>query len=177
MACAHPESPLAPGRDSSPKSPDQLCLVSGLVDDPRVTLEPEHPLYLAFAWAWQMQDEWTFAEHKGFWHGHLALWPCSPGQHPNVEMLAHAVARARREGHSDQEIARRLHCELDSLRRRGVLRRAGELTGCTVSDHPLPRVHAAHEPAPDLYGYPNLDAELLCGGNARTQAIHSAFGW
>lgn len=86
---SHPqhESLRPPGRIEAENSPDWLQVVTGLPDDPRAPLTPEHPIFETAQDAWRNQGDWSDEEHYGFWRGMLGHWPRPCGRRPNKDHL------------------------------------------------------------------------------------------
>ncbi len=150
-------------------------MLTGLEDDPRASLKPEHEFYpLAFG-LWRRQDGLDQAEHAEAWRHGLAWWP-RRGRPPVVDALSAAAAHLDRHGLSLTEIAATLGVDPDTLRPRQPSRhrdrpsivRGRELLDAepfgvrlrrelgTYRDErpPLPRVYALGEDEPE-YTYFN----------------------
>lgn len=92
-----------------------LCVVTGLLDDPRKVLEAGEKWYEVALAALESQDRWTHQEHALFWVSALAGWPTAG--RPTVEHLSVAAAHLRRHGIADAgEIASALHVAPGTVR-------------------------------------------------------------
>lgn len=148
--------------------PDTLQLESGLVDDRRLELDREHPLFGFFLFAYLQQDAWSLEQHRQFWQGALQLWPTL--RRGRRERLAHALRVLWRRGLNDHEAAAALGYRADSLRRMGAISlaagqhrvdKAPGLPTWAVTDYALPRIYCEANPLPNSAAYPNLDRELI----------------
>lgn len=163
------------------KSPT-LHVLTGLEDDRRKPIDPDHPLHGLALHAHNHQDEWSLREHARFWEAALVVWPRPKGQRPAIDHLAAAAAHLRRHGIEEvSEIADVLGVEPDTIafrqRDRPSLDRGDELLqppdlGVTLSrmatgfdrsgEPPLPRVYAAAEDEPE-FTFVNPCLELPAG--------------
>lgn len=165
----HPAAPPS-GLEGAEKCPDELDVVTGLVDDPRVVLTPDHPVYAMAQYAWTHQDRWTLDEHASFWRGFLGLWPAR-GRTQVIETQAWALRAHIRRGRTRAEAAERMGFPDETVRRRiEPVTRA--LEDAAVTDYVLPRVYApAAEAAPNPMAYPNLDGATLQAGSAEASRL------
>jgi hypothetical protein len=167
--------PEATGHESPELSkPPTLFVLSGLDDDARQSLKPEHPVYFTATHALERQDTWNLREHAAFWTAMLTAWPRAKGGRSTVDSLSAASEHLRRHGvTADDEVALALFVApgtvragpSDSRRARPNLERGAVLLD-DVPDHgltlrrralgvsvtgepPLPRVYddADREPA------------------------------
>lgn len=80
-----------------------LHVVTGLLDDPRRALQPDHACYGVARTALEQQDEWAYGEHALFWRSALVAWPTAG--RPIVDHLSAAAAQLRSYGLDLPEIA------------------------------------------------------------------------
>jgi hypothetical protein len=140
-----------------------LSVVTGVPDDHRGTLEPDHVLYGLFEQIWRNQDQWTLAEHRSWWAATLHLWPARRGGGGVSERLAHAFANAQRRGAAKETAAVALGYQLPDLER--MIRRTRDRDPdyaaraleqhAVITDYVLPRVYADGEDVPCAGAYPN----------------------
>jgi hypothetical protein len=151
----------------------RLRLLSGLPDDPRITIGAGHALFGRASYALERRDHWGPWEHGGFFTALLPQWPRA-GRKPSTDALSIAMALLVRDGLTEREAAAALAVSRDTVRPRersphrlrpsvergeellrvqesepvgvGLRRRAGRLWDAFVA---LPRVLEHHEEDPD----------------------------
>lgn len=168
-----------------------LRLETGVPDDYRQELLPDHGLYGAFWTAWQEQDRWNLWKHAMFWQSMLPLWP-SPANSPSHREQAALAYRAAE--HRGLEPADVLDVKPDTLRKKKVgqeaallrptleqavrdgLDHAAELRGegvMVITNYMLPRIFTGDELEPDKDAFRSVEI-----GDEDNQArkIHGRLG-
>lgn len=122
-----PESESGSGCMAPRKLPENLAVKTGRLDDARVELPREHPIFGLAVMAWEEQDLWTTTEHNLFWTGLLPRWPRQGGSEATRDIKAYGAALLALDGLDREEIADALGIEPDSVRSLKLLERGREL--------------------------------------------------